>query len=83
MPYKDKDLNKIHSLLTGNGFAFDNEESVYTNDYLGVYPNYQDEGKTTIIDSNGNQLVWLPDNYYAVLGWLIENHILPFTYQKT
>ena len=67
------EIKKIQEFLLSSGFQL--VEDDYANDYCCVCIDYQKEGETRIVDNDGDILIDLPTNYYAILGWLLEKRM--------
>lgn len=69
-PYQ---VEKIKELLVKAGFKLVEED--YANDYCCVCIDYNEDDKTIIVNNEGDIMIELPTNYYAVLGWLLEKRM--------
>ena len=70
------EIKKMQELLVRAGFQL--VEDDYTNDYCCVCIGYQKITETRIINNEGDILIDLPTNYYALLVWLLEKRMASF-----
>ena len=75
---------RIISLLRKAGFEQTEEVALrFANMYCLVCLDYQKKDETVIVNNYGGIMEQLPTNYYAILGWLLEKHMVSISILDT
>jgi len=72
--------DEIRDLLINAGFTQSDDPNDYYNDYICICLQYEDSTETRIVNNNGDTLVCLPTNYWALLGWLLKKRFISFIF---
>ena len=71
---------EIRDLLTQAGFTQSDDPTDYYNDYICVCLQYEGAAYTRIVNNNGDILIDLPTNLYALIGWLLLKRFISFQF---